>query len=380
MPYVFYLFYVFYVLLCELCVTKQIIMQTIQLADYHIQIGTIQASLSTFLKQHVFSKIIVLTDENTEKDCLPLLKPTLPIDFQTIMIPAGESFKNLRTCEIVWNALFAAGADRKSLLINLGGGVIGDMGGFCASTFKRGMPFLQIPTTLLSQVDASIGGKLGIDFGNVKNSIGLFGNPKTVLIDPLFLETLSEREVRSGFAELFKHALIHKAKFSIQDLLQAFQGNRANLAPIIGDSLLVKKHFVEKDPFEKGIRKALNFGHTIGHALESVALETDKPLLHGESIAIGMICEAFLSYQITGLSASDLECIVHTFLNMYPKINLKLFDYEQLIRIMQQDKKNEGTAINFTLLKKIGVSSINHTANAAQIKESLDFYAANCEY
>jgi 3-dehydroquinate synthase len=351
-------------------------MHTIQLADYYIQIGAIKSSLSTFLKQNVFSKIIVLTDENTHKYCLPLLKQLLPVDYQTITIPAGEPHKNLDTCQIIWNALFEAGADRKSLLINLGGGVIGDMGGFCASTFKRGMPFLQIPTTLLSQVDASIGGKLGIDFGHVKNSIGLFANPKTVLIDPNFLQTLSAREIRSGFAELFKHALIHKAKFSIQDLLNAYHQNQMNLAAIIGDSLLVKKHFVEKDPFEKGIRKALNFGHTIGHAVESAALETNEPLLHGEAIAIGMICEAYLSHQMVGLPDADLELIVNTFSKIYPKVDLQNFDYEQLISLMQQDKKNDGSAINFTLLKKIGSASINHVANEEQIIESLYF----CEH
>ncbi|MEN9609713.1 MAG: 3-dehydroquinate synthase [Bacteroidota bacterium] len=349
-------------------------MQTIQLADYRIQIGAIKSSLSTFLKQNVFSKTIILTDENTQNYCLPLLKTVLPLDFQTIIIPSGEQHKNLDTCQIIWNSLFEAGADRKSLLINLGGGVIGDMGGFCASTFKRGMPFLQIPTTLLSQVDASIGGKLGIDFGNVKNSIGMFGNPKTVLIDPIFLKTLSTREIRSGFAELFKHALIHKATFAIQDLLNAFEQKEANLASIIGDSLLVKKHFVEKDPFEKGIRKALNFGHTIGHAVESAALESHEPLLHGEAIAIGMVCEAFLSHQMAGLSNADLDLIVHTFSKIYPKIDLENFDYQHLISLMQQDKKNDGNAINFTLLTKIGSASVNHIADEAQIIESLEFY------
>jgi 3-dehydroquinate synthase len=349
-------------------------MQTIQLADYQIQIGAIKSSLSTFFKQNVFSKTIVLTDENTQKYCLPLFKTVLPIDFQTIIIPAGEQHKNIDTCQIIWNSLFEAGADRKSLLINLGGGVIGDMGGFCASTFKRGMPFLQIPTTLLSQVDASIGGKLGIDFGNVKNSIGIFGNPKTVLIDPFFLKTLSAREVRSGFAELFKHALIHKAKFSIQDLLNAFERDAPHLASIIGDSVLVKKYFVDNDPFEKGIRKALNFGHTIGHAVESAALETYEPLLHGEAIAIGMVCEAFLSHRMAGLSDADLDLIVSTFSKIYPKIDLENFDYQHLIALMQQDKKNDGNAINFTLLTKIGSASINHIANEAQIIESLEFY------
>jgi 3-dehydroquinate synthase len=349
-------------------------MQTIQLADYKIQIGSIQTSLSTFLKQNVFSKTIVLTDENTQKYCLPFLKNALPIDYQTITIPAGETHKNLDTCQIIWNALFEAGADRKSLLINLGGGVIGDMGGFCANTFKRGMPFLQIPTTLLSQVDASIGGKLGIDFGNVKNSIGMFGNPKTVLIDPNFLQTLSAREIRSGFAELFKHALIHKAKFSIQDLWNAYYQNQTNLSAIIYDSLLVKKHFVENDPFEKGIRKALNFGHTIGHAIESAALETNAPLLHGEAIAIGMICEAYLSHRMIGLPDADLDLIVTTFSKIYPKTDLQNFDYQQLISLMQQDKKNDGSAINFTLLKKIGAASINHVASEEEIIESLEFY------
>lgn len=264
-------------------------------------------------------------------------------------------------------------ADRKAIVLNLGGGVIGDMGGFCGSTFKRGMDFVQIPTTLLSQVDASVGGKLGIDFQGVKNAIGVFNDPKAVFIDPFFLQTLSLRERKSGFAEIIKHALIADAP-QFDELLKINDLEQADWQKIIPQSLKIKQNIVQQDPFEKNVRKALNFGHTIGHAVESFFLETNEPLLHGEAIAIGMICEAFLSNKKNKLSEKDLQIITDFMLKIYGKINIPSDAFAFLIKIMQQDKKNESDAINFTFLKDLGQFEINHSASEKEILESIDFY------
>ena len=349
-------------------------MTTIELPDYTIQVSHIWPFLTELLETRNYSKIVILVDENTKRDCLPiLLRNTALEDPLIIEISAGEIHKNIETCSQIWSTMITADLNRKALLLNLGGGVIGDMGGFCASTFKRGIDFIQIPTTLLSQVDASVGGKLGIDFAQIKNSIGLFCNPQAVLIEPDFLETLPSRELRSGFAEIIKHSLIADAvQWEQQRELEQLENvDWANIIPL---SLKIKKGIVEADPFEQNIRKALNFGHTIGHAVESRALETDIPLLHGEAIAIGMICEAFLSYRICGLSMEVLQEIKRFILQIYGHHLQGSQHFAQLIRLMRNDKKNETEEINFTLLAKLGEAKINQTAEASLIIESLEYY------
>ncbi len=349
-------------------------MQTLQLSDYQIFVGDFWAKFDNFLVEKNYPKIFLLLDENTEEHCFKRFIEQFPLaKTQNILIRAGEQHKNLDTCQHIWRSLFDGGADRKSLLINLGGGVIGDMGGFCASTFKRGFDFVQMPTTLLSQVDASIGGKLGIDFYQVKNSIGVFANPKAVFISPEFLTTLPLRELRSGFAEIIKHALIQDAG-KWQELLIINDLEQVEWADFLVPSLKIKQAIVEADPFEKGLRKALNFGHTIGHAVESLALETESPLTHGEAIAIGMICEAFLSKILRGLPESALKEISDFIVRIYGKYDVQQFDYQQLIALMRQDKKNETDDINFSFLPAIGDVTINCTATPEQIAESLDFY------
>lgn len=356
-------------------------MDTIRLADYSIYVGDFWDEFRAFIANRRFSKVIVLVDTNTSKACLPILKKHYQELLAVIEIPEGEIHKTIETCQFIWNQLFIHSADRNSLLINLGGGVIGDMGGFCASTFKRGMSFVQMPTTLLSQVDASIGGKLGIDFANVKNSIGVFQNPKDVFISPEFLKTLPIRELRSGFAEIIKHALI--ADRQRWDELLTIE-NLENLeipdfAKFLLPSLAIKQKIVEIDPFEKGLRKALNFGHTVGHAVESMALETEKPLLHGEAVAIGMICEAFLSLQTQGLLQNggllnnELESIVNFILKIYGKYELN-FDDDELLRLMGQDKKNDTAKINCSLLSALGSVEVNCTPPPQYLLKSLAFY------
>ncbi|MFT5834435.1 MAG: 3-dehydroquinate synthase [Cognaticolwellia sp.] len=352
-------------------------MEIIKLSDYNIYVGENSWKiLQSYVEK--YPKIFVIVDDHTARDCLPILISNLPnIDFNIISIPSGELHKNIETCQIIWQTMMANSGNRNALTINLGGGVIGDMGGFCASTFKRGMDFIQIPTTLLSQVDASIGGKLGIDFENIKNSIGLFANPQAVFVNPIFLNTLPKREVRSGFAEIIKHALIVDAKQwqllkTITDLTKVDWSER--LMP----SLNIKKTVVEADPFEKGWRKSLNFGHTIGHAVESLLLGSTSPLLHGEAIAIGMICESYLSHKILGMSEANLNEICNFILSIYGKIDITMLTNNDLLNLMRQDKKNDANMINFTLLNQIGDANVNQTTNEQRITESINFYNNLC--
>ncbi len=347
----------------------------LKLSDYTIYIESIDEQLSSLITARLYSRIFVLCDSNTEVHCLPLLQAAIPqFVLNSIVIPEGELHKNIETCQSIWQALMDEQADRKSLLINLGGGVIGDMGGFCAATFKRGMDFIQIPTTLLAQVDASIGGKLGIDFGNIKNSIGVFSNPSAIFIDTRFLNTLSPREMKSGYAEILKHSLIadvNQWNFLSKSIdLDDFDWNK-----IIPESLAVKQHIVAQDPFEKNTRKGLNFGHTIGHALESLALNGATPLLHGEAVAEGMMIEAYLSHQLGQIADNDFESIVGYISALYkPLHQFSESDFEQLYTLMLQDKKNEGDKIMFTTLRGIGAFEYNTQCSKALVIDALQWY------
>ena len=349
-------------------------MQTIPVQDYAIYLGAIFDSLNTFLEERKDRELVIIVDENTKRDCLPILQKHLSRqDFKLICIPAGELYKNIQTCQTIWQEMMDSGLNRNALCINLGGGVIGDMGGFCASTYKRGIDFIQLPTTLLSQVDASIGGKLGIDFNHVKNSVGVFQNPKGVFIAPEFLNTLPKAEIRSGFAEIIKHSLIADAEQwehikTIQDL------DTINWLDFLIPSLHIKKKIVEIDPFEKGLRKALNFGHTVGHAVESIYLDSATPLLHGEAVAVGMICEAYISHHVSKLPLANLKEITQFLIRIYGKRSLLKKDDARFIHLMRKDKKNEKDEINFTLLTSPGNCLVNQTCEVPLILESLDFY------
>lgn len=349
-------------------------MSTIKLDDYQIHFGSFGAHLRDYLRKGKYNQVFIIVDEHTRADCLPFLEKEMGSVSRTVIeIPSGEINKSITTCSKIWKQMMEREGGRRDLTINLGGGVIGDMGGFCASTFKRGMDFIQMPTTLLSQVDASVGGKLGIDFAEIKNSIGLFKNPLAVLIWPEFLKTLPARELRSGFAEVIKHSLI-----ASQEQWEALQGietlNVLHAVHFLEKSVLIKKSIVEADPFESGLRKVLNFGHTIGHALESYALKTDKPLLHGEAIAAGMICESYLSLE-KGLLRTDLDQTTQFLLKHYGKFEFEKAIYPKLIALMQQDKKNETAEINFTMLKSPGEALFNQFASEAEIIASLDYYS-----
>ncbi len=349
-------------------------MEILELSDYNIYIGAIENSLPQFLSSKSYARVVVICDEHTAEFCLPVLQKALaqPL-FAIIKILSGEQHKNIDTCQLIWQQMMNFGVDRKALIINLGGGVIGDMGGFCAATFKRGVDFIQIPTTLLAQVDASIGGKLGIDFAQVKNSVGVFQNPKAVLIDPVFLKTLPFREIRSGFAEIIKHSLIADAP-QWADIQKNEDLRAVNWAALILPSLKIKQHIVAADPFEQGLRKALNFGHTIGHAVESLFLETAHPRLHGEAIAVGMICEAYLAHKLLDLPEVDLHTISHFLIKTYGHQAIEEHDFETLLQFMQNDKKNEHFQTNFSLINPIGRAVINQTTDSATIIESFRYY------
>ena len=346
-------------------------MHPIQSIGYPVHFQNSLEEIKNFISAGNYSKIFVLVDTNTEKHCLPLIKPCLPNDYDIIEIDPGEENKNIDFCIGVWKMLLDFGADRNSLLINLGGGVITDMGGFAASTFKRGIDFVQVPTTLLSQVDASVGGKTGIDLDHVKNIIGTFTQPKAVFIDTAFLRSLDESQLVSGYAEMIKHGLIADQEYFNQ--LKASDPRNIDAAAVYR-SVEIKNEVVTEDPFEKGRRKTLNFGHTIGHAVETCSL-TDKvnPLLHGEAIAVGMICEAWLSHRVNGLSAAGLEEIAGVITHVFPR-SIISDNNDELLSVMRNDKKNEQQRIGFALLNKIGECDFNIFIEENLITESLDFY------
>ena len=353
-------------------------MDTIQSIGYPIYFSDSLTQLANFIKQGNYSRFFILTDENTSAHCLPLLKEKLgdnEDDYDLIEISAGEESKDIDFCIGVWKMLIDFGADRKSLMVNLGGGVISDLGGFASSTFKRGIDFVHVPTTLLSQVDASVGGKTGIDIDSIKNIIGTFTQPKAVFISYDFLTTLPERQILSGLAEMLKHGLICDAAY--WDQLKGSDLKKP-AAELIYRSIEIKNKVVIEDPKEMGIRKSLNFGHTIGHAVETYSLLNDgiKALSHGEAIAIGMICEAYLSHKKIGLSTDSLNEIVNVINKLYPRYDIPESIFDELYTYMQKDKKNEVGKINCTFLQEIGQYSIDNICTKDELYESLRYYTS----
>ena len=338
-----------------------------------VKIAPISESLVTFFDQNEYSHIAILVDEFTNKYCLPIIQDLLPSNFTKILIKSGEHHKNLATCEQVWDRMTKANMDRHSLLVNLGGGVIGDLGGFCASTYKRGIDFIQIPTTLLAQVDASVGGKLGIDFHGLKNHIGVFQLPKAVLIDPKFIDTLSIQQKKSGFAEIIKHCLIRDEKEWSAIRQQSFE--ELDLSKLIAHSVAIKEAVVLEDPKEAGLRKILNFGHTLGHAIETYLLDKGKrKILHGEAIAIGMIVEAFISHQRDLISLQELEEIESYLFENYGRVKLHTEEISKIIALTAQDKKNKGKEIRFSLLTGIGDCGYDIPVSASEMKKAIQYY------
>ena len=317
-------------------------------------------TLNDHLKKNSYSKVFILVDENTHQHCLPQFMGSIQGDhvFEIIEMEPGEIHKNIDTCIQIWEAMSDLEADRKSLLINLGGGVVTDLGGFVASTYKRGINFINVPTTLLAMVDASVGGKTGVDLGTLKNQIGVINQPEMVLVITDFLVTLDKRQLFSGFSEMLKHGLIkNKTYWNTLKSLTSFD----HLDLLIHKSVRIKNEVVIKDPMEQSFRKTLNYGHTLGHAIESYFLDNEdrEPLLHGEAIAIGMVLEAYLSHKLKGLSKSELEDIKTTFLERFKKVEFSQKEIDEIVSLLKFDKKNSHGNINFVLLKSIGAAAID---------------------
>lgn len=334
-------------------------------------------ALNSHLNETKYSNIFIIVDSDTNKLCLPKLLPNIETELiiEIIEFEPGEHNKNIETCIQIWNVLTELGGDRKSLVINLGGGVVTDLGGFVASTFKRGIDFINIPTTLLSMVDASVGGKTGVDLGNLKNQIGVINVPQMVLIDTQYLDTLPQYEMRSGLAEMLKHGLIfdkaYWEKFLDMKIL-----NFDNLDSLIYRSVEIKNEIVMQDPTEKNIRRALNFGHTLGHAIESYFLEseTKKTLLHGEAIAVGMILESYISLYKNLINKQEYDQIKSTIKHIYDDVIFEEDDIEPILELLIHDKKNEFGNIQFALIEGIGKIKINQLVENELIRKSfLDY-------
>ena len=326
-----------------------------------------------------YTSIFILVDSNTKKYCLDTFMNLTGLnEAKILLMSSGEENKNLKTCEYLWYQLSECGADRNSVLINLGGGVVTDLGGFVACTFKRGIDFYNIPTTLLAMVDASVGGKTGINMGLLKNQIGIIKEPINVILDPQWLNTLPQKELRSGFAEMLKHGLI--ADRSYWDQLKNLEHlEKTIISKFIKPSLSIKKSVVTKDPDEKNLRKILNFGHTFGHAIESYFLKHEKKnrLLHGEAIAVGMVLESFLAVYCCNFPEIDAIEIKNVFKRFYPQLKFKKIDREKIESLLYHDKKNTAREINFVLLENIGTPKIDVKVSQSLFNKAFDFYESS---
>lgn len=335
----------------------------------------LQTELAEAIAECEHDRIFVLVDETTNKLCWSLVKDYLCLkDAQTIVIGATDRRKNLDTLVHVWESLQQGKATRHSLLINLGGGMVTDLGGFAASTYKRGINFINVPTTLLAMVDASVGGKTGINFGGLKNEIGVFNDAEFVLLDTNWLRTLDEENIRSGYAEMLKHGLIADETMWAELInFNLAQPNLYQLASMLNKSVRIKERIVAEDPHEKGIRKALNLGHTFGHAFESWAMKR-QPVLHGYAVAFGLIAELYLATTQTDFPTERMRQTVNFIRAYYGSLPITCNDYPELIELMHHDKKNRGNEINVTLLGGIGDIRIDQTITEEDIKEALDFF------
>lgn len=334
-------------------------------------------ALNQFLREENFSRIFILVDSNTHQFCLSLLLQRLEAsaEIEIIEMEAGEEHKTLDTCDGIWKALSELGADRKSLLINLGGGVVTDLGGFVAATFKRGIATVHFPTTLLAMVDAALGGKNGVNLEGLKNQVGVIKAPEMVVVDTSFLRTLPQNEMRSGLAEMLKHGLIQDENYWKQ-LCALNELAPEDLDKLILRSIEIKESVVAQDPTEKNLRKSLNFGHTLGHAIESYLLEHPerKKLLHGEAVAAGMILAAYLSSALESFPKKSRDEIKKVILSIFGQVQFDKEDQEKIIELLKFDKKNEGGKINFVLLREIGTPVIDREVPNDLIFKAFSYY------
>ena len=331
--------------------------------------------LNAFLKSAAHSRIFILVDENTQLFCLDAfmahIEGNYPITI--IKIKAGEQHKNIATCLQVWSTFSESGADRKSLLITLGGGVITDLGGFVAATYMRGITFINVPTSLLAMVDAAVGGKTGVDLGVLKNLVGLTNFPEMVITDASFLNTLPENQLKSGLAEMFKHGLIAgEAYWNKISALRELQPD--NLNDLIRESVSIKNNIVMQDPRERNLRKVLNYGHTLGHAIESCFLNTQKQVLHGEAVAVGIILATYISKAITGFPEAKLHRIKEVILHHFKKIDFNGNDLKKITSLLKHDKKHTHGNTNFVLLSDIGKPVLDQTVSETLVTAAFEYY------
>ncbi len=328
-------------------------MNSLKLDDYTIFLENAEKHLHQLLHKNQYSKFVVLMDENTKRHCFPLFKNMMgDYEMELLTLPAGEINKNIESLQLIWDCLTSLIADRAALLICLGGGMIGDIGGLAAGTYKRGIDYIYFPTSLLALVDASIGGKVAIDYRDLKNQIGLFNNPKAVFTHVEFLNTLPKREMRSGFVELMKHALIASPHLWEELVIFDFP-DLPKLIEMIEKSLRIKKQIVESDPYERGMRKILNFGHTVGHAVESSLLRQGKDILHGEAVAFGIIAETYISMEHFDLAGNVVQQICDT-LKPFCNTSVVHVDVDELMMLIENDKKNMQNELRFSLIKDLG--------------------------
>jgi len=326
------------------------------------------------LEEGNYSSVFILCDENTHQCCWSKLTEWHPSYFNEqnlIVLAAGEASKKLASAEVIWKHLVEGGADRHSVLLNLGGGMITDLGAFAASLYQRGIDFIHLPTSLLAMVDAAIGGKAGVDFDNLKNQIGIFSQAKAILVYPDFLQSLPESEYLSGMAEVYKHALIRDRE--LWKRLKKTEGNRLE-DKMIELSVQIKQSVVEADPLEKSSRKILNFGHTVGHAIESYFLGIQKPIPHGNAVVVGMICEVYLSMIQNKVDLADFDDVVETLLSKFPLLIWNQSAEDSLIQLMRKDKKSRSGKVKMVLLNGIGTASYDHEVSESEILEALNFY------
>lgn len=360
-------------------------MPSLQHTPYSITAGNCPVHLGAYALKHLQERVadeaagaryFILGDDHTLEHCLPELLAHVPAlnDAESIQVRHGESSKDIEVCRALWGHLAELAADRHAMVINLGGGVITDLGGFVAATYKRGVGFVNVPTSLMGMVDAAIGGKTAIDLNGVKNLVGAFAEPVSVHVHPPFLRTLGKRELLNGIAEMVKHGLVRDADHW-NALRRAPLHDLEALSPLILRSATIKAEVVTEDPKETGPRKLLNFGHSIGHALEAFALESPgRSLLHGEAVAIGMVCATWLSWRFGLLDRDRMNAVEENLLGLYPHFPLYASDHHRVIELMRNDKKNFGDEFRFTLLTDIGSARVDVPVNAAQVADALDHY------
>ncbi len=336
----------------------------------------LEQELQVYIDKYPKGKVFLATEEKVDELWIAKLETFLGKNaIKKVVLPAGENNKKIASVEKIWQFLSENEGDRKSLLINIGGGMLTDLAGFAGSTFKRGIDFLNVPTTLLSQVDASVGGKTGFNFNGLKNEIGVFKEPVAVLINTDFLKTIDRENFISGFAEMIKHAFIFSAdKWEELKAFDISNPDLSKLKDLVAESIKIKDHFVQSDPTENHIRKALNFGHTYGHAFESMAMYEDRAILHGYAVAFGMICELYLSHTRLGFPMPKVLEIANQLEAIYGHFDFDKDKYDELYHLMTHDKKNEDNKINFTLLEDIGKIQINSQATKEEVYDALYFY------